>query len=132
MASTDSSRETIDKCEKLGCAGYLVKPVNIDKLYEVLEYNLFAPMGVRRKYLRAPFIKKVNLTFNGVTQDLYAETLSEGGIYLRKKDPFPVGSEVEIALPLKDRPVRLRGNVIYTKGVFGDVFKIPPGMALRI
>lgn len=131
MVSTDSSKEMIDKCEKLGSAGYLIKPVNVDKLYESLENNLFAPMGIKRKYLRAQFIKKVNLTFNGLTHELYAETLSEGGIYIRTKDPFPVGSKIELTLPLKNNNINLCGNVIYTKGIFGDIFRIPPGMAIE-
>lgn len=131
MVSTDSNKEMIKKCEGLGISGYLIKPVNIDKLHEVLQDNIFAPMGIKRKFLRVSFIKKIILTFNGISHELYAETLSEGGIYIRKKDPFPVGSEVEIALPLDDSSLYLRGIVIYTKGIFGDVFRIPPGMAVE-
>lgn len=131
MVSTDSSKETIEKCEKLGCSDYLIKPVNIERLHEVLEDNIFAPMGMKRKYLRASVIEKITLTFNGTSHELYSEKLSEGGMYIRKKDPLPVGSEVEITLPLKDNSVHLRGNVIYTKGVYGDMFRVPPGMGIE-
>lgn len=37
MVSGDNSRETIKKCTRLGCVGYLAKPVNADKLREALE-----------------------------------------------------------------------------------------------
>jgi len=37
MVSGDDSKETIAKCRKLGCVGYLIKPVNADKLHEALE-----------------------------------------------------------------------------------------------
>ena len=73
----------------------------------------------------------MNLTFNGASYELYTETLSEGGIYIRTKDPFPVGSKIEITLPLKNKNINLSGNVIYTKGIFGDIFRIPPGMAIE-
>jgi CheY-like chemotaxis protein len=37
MVSGDDSKETINKCMRLGCVGYLAKPVNADKLREALE-----------------------------------------------------------------------------------------------
>jgi CheY-like chemotaxis protein len=37
MVSGDDSRETIAKCRRLGCIGYLIKPVSSDKLQEALE-----------------------------------------------------------------------------------------------
>jgi len=37
MVSGDDSKETIKKCMRLGCVGYLAKPVNADKLREALE-----------------------------------------------------------------------------------------------
>jgi CheY-like chemotaxis protein len=37
MVSGDDSKETIAKCRRLGCVGYLIKPVNADKLHEALE-----------------------------------------------------------------------------------------------
>jgi CheY-like chemotaxis protein len=37
MVSGDDSKETIKKCMRLGCAGYLAKPVSADKLREALE-----------------------------------------------------------------------------------------------
>jgi Tfp pilus assembly protein PilZ len=53
-------------------------------------------------------------------------------MYIRNKDPFRVGTNVEIALPLKnDEMMSLEGTVIYVKGVGGDMFKIAPGMAIE-
>lgn len=132
MVSIDSSSERIEKCKKLGCAGYLLKPIKIGKLHEILQECIFSPLGRNRKHLRAAFHEKVSITCGGIPSNLYAETLSEGGIYIRKKDPFPVGSEVEVTLPLKSgEPIHLKGVVVYIKGLFGDMFKIPPGMAIE-
>ncbi len=37
MVSGDDSKETINKCKRLGCVWYLAKPVNADKLSEALK-----------------------------------------------------------------------------------------------
>lgn len=37
MVSGDDSKETVKKCMRLGCIGYLAKPVSADKLREALE-----------------------------------------------------------------------------------------------
>jgi Tfp pilus assembly protein PilZ len=59
-------------------------------------------------------------------------SLSEGGMYIRDRNPFSVGAEIEVALPLKDeKTINLKGTVIYVKGLSGDVFKVAPGMAIE-
>jgi len=131
MVSGDSSRQMIQKCRELGCTGYLTKPVRADALHAALKC-VVSPGYARRHHLRAPVNKKVIVNHEGVEYELYAETLSEGGIYIRKKDPFPVGSDVEVTLPLNDESsVRLKGDVVHVKGFFGGEFKILPGMGIR-
>ncbi len=131
MMSCDSSPQMIQKCRELGCAGYLTKPVKAYELHEALKC-LASPKGTKRKHFRALLNKKVVVNHQGVEYELYAETLSEGGIYIRKKDPFPVGSDVEVTLPLKDESlVRFKGEVVHIKGFFGGEFKILPGMGIR-
>ena len=132
MVSVDSSKETIEQCKKLGCAGYLIKPVKIDKLYYIIEESLFPFLGTKRRHLRVLFNEKVIVAYKGKPHELYAETLSEGGIFVRKKDSFPLGSEVEVTLSLKDgESIHLKGTVIYLKELFGNIFKLPPGMAIE-
>lgn len=132
MISVDSRSETIEKCKELGSAGFLTKPLKINRLHEILQDCIFLPMGIKRRYLRIPLNKKVSLTCNGVLDELYTESLSEGGVYIIKNDPFPVGSQVELTLPLGSKKnISLKGAVIYTKGLFGSEFRIPPGMAIE-
>jgi len=132
MVSSDSNKEIIEKCRKLGCASYLTKPVKIDKLHETLEGCIFSPKGSKRKNLRASVNKKVTVAHNGIKYKLYTESLSEKGMYIRKKDPLPIGSEVEVTLPLKDGDsIQVKGDVVYIKELFGDVFKVPPGMGIK-
>lgn len=132
MVSGDLSMEMMQKCKSFGCAEYLTKPIKIDKLHDALQECLFSGTGKKRNYLRVPFNAKVAILHNEKQINLYAESLSERGIYLRKKDPFPVGSTVEIVLPLKDgKSIKLQGTVIYIKGLLGDVLKVSPGMAIE-
>ena len=47
-------------------------------------------------------------------------------------DPFPRGAELNIKLPLDgSRVLDLNGKVVYTKGLYGDEFVTPPGMAVE-
>jgi two-component system cell cycle response regulator DivK len=132
MVSTDSSSELIEKCKSLGCVGYLTKPVKLDQLHDTLETSVFSQIRRKRKHLRVPVNRKVNIVYNGIQHELYSENISEKGIYIRKKDPFPIGSQIEVVFPLDDgESVRLRGEVIHVKGLFGDVLTVPPGMGIE-
>jgi CheY-like chemotaxis protein len=131
MVSVDSSSETIAKCWRLGCFDFLAKPLKIDKLHDSLQRCFFSHAGTNRKYIRASHNKKVVVTYEDTEYQLYTETLSEGGMYIRKEEPFPSGSEVTVRFSLEDGGVvELKGDVIYTKKVFGDFLTLPPGMAI--
>jgi CheY-like chemotaxis protein len=130
MMSTNP--KTARDSEKFDGCGFLTKPVQIEDLHEVLQNCIFKPMGFVRKHLRIPFTQKVTITCDGIKHDLFAETLSEGGMYIRKKDPFPVSTSLEISIPLKDSSaLSFKGRVIYVKGLSADLFRVPPGMAVE-
>jgi len=132
MVSSDSTISVVKKCQALGCAGYLKKPVKLDKLHDILETCAFSEVRKKRKYLRIPINKKVSVVLHGVEHELYTETLSERGVFIRKRDPFPIGSHVEIVLPLDEgEPIRLQGEVIHVKGLFGEAMTTPPGMGIE-
>lgn len=112
MVSGDDSKETIEQCKKNGSAGYLKKPVTIAELHKALEECLFA----RRKHCRVSVNKEVIVIYNEKTYSLITETLSEGGVYVKKNDPFPLGSEVEVTLPFLDSgSFSVRGSVVYAR-----------------
>ena len=132
MVTTDARVETIDECRRLGCSGYITKPVNIRKIHEILQESLYSPMGFRRRHVRATYTEKVSVSYEGIAYELYAGSLSEGGIYVTKKDSFPIGSEVAVTLYLGGgKELCIDASVVYIKGVYGDLFKTPPGMALE-
>jgi CheY-like chemotaxis protein/Tfp pilus assembly protein PilZ len=132
MVTTESNKESIERCENLGCSGYITKPINIDRVHEVLQEHLYVSQGFKRKHIRTSFSKKVSIIHNGTTYKFYAVNLSAGGIYITTIDPFPIGSKVKINLYLDDeQTLSLDASVVYSKNLYGDSFKNPPGMALE-
>jgi DNA-binding response OmpR family regulator len=132
MLSTDSSVKTMENCRALGCYSYLHKPVKLHELHAVVEECFFAATGTNRRHVRTMFHKKVTVIYKDTSYDLPAETLSAGGIYVRKKGPLPVGSEVRVIVPLRaGAKLSLKGVVIYTKDLFGGLLTMAPGMAIE-
>ena len=132
MATAKSDRKSYKECERMGCSGYITKPVKITELNDMLNQCITYKGGKKRKFLRSKFEKKVSVTCNGVTNEYHAVSLSEGGIFIRQRAPFRVGTEVELAIPLKDGTIlHVTGIVIYIKDIGGDIFKIPPGNGIE-
>jgi len=91
-----------------------------------------SPQGRRRRYRRFPLYRKVRVTCNGQSQELYSEDISLGGIYLKTKEPFPKGSEVALTLPLEEgTKVHLNGVIVYTINTSHNSMKKPVGMAIE-
>ena len=132
MMSSNSDTDIKKKCRKMGCSSFLPKPIKIDQLHIALEECSFSPLGPRRKHLRVSVNKKVAVKYKGKNYDLYTETLSEGGVYLRKRDSFPIWSELEIRISVdKGHILNMIGTVVHTKEITSDVFKMPPGMGVK-
>lgn len=132
MLTTLSGTEARKTAGRLKCSGYLTKPVKVTDLNQVMNRCITYEGGRQRKLLRATLGKRVEVTVHGETKEYQAIALSEGGIYLRKAITFPVGTEVVIHLTVKDdKTLKLKGTVIYTKSITGDLFKVAPGMAVE-
>ena len=88
--------------------------------------------GTRRRYTRVTFCKKVDVRYDGANYELDSENLSEGGMYIRTKEPFPTGSELEIILSLGvGSKIYLTGVVVYETSPLNSSSKLPPGMAIE-
>jgi len=132
MVSNDGSPDSVRKCADLGAYDYLTKPLKIDRLHKVLQECLFGHKGTNRKHLRERFVRKLKVYCEGKDYEFYAETLSEGGIYLRTRDPLPIGTDVDITLHLDETHfLQAKGIVIYTKRIHEDFMNLPPGMAIQ-
>jgi CheY-like chemotaxis protein len=130
MVTTTLDRKSYEECKKLGCSGYLKKPVKIMEMYNILNNCISYPINKKRKFLRTLFKKKVIINCKSLREEQYAENLSQRGIFVRKRNPFSVGTEVGIALPLQgEETINLNGKILYVKK--GDVSEIPLGMAIE-
>jgi len=131
IVHTDLTTDIVENCKNLGCAGYLTKPIRIEELYDTLE-NVFSPREIKRKYLRVTVNKKVHVVHRNNEYTLYTANLSEGGVYIRKTNPFPIGSEMEITLPLENESsLTIKGVVVHVKGLFSDILHSTPGMGVQ-
>jgi len=105
------------------------------KVLEHLEAEIgksASPPGEKRRHVRVASSRKVFVTCNGSPHELYTENLSEGGIYILTNAPFPIGTKLEMALPLDaGTQIHVKGVVIYIKRPFSDVFEHPSGMAIE-
>jgi len=131
IVHTNLAPDIIEDCNRLGCAGYLTKPIRIEELYDTLE-NVFSPRKIKRKHLRVSVNKRIDVVYKGKEYTLYTANLSEGGTYIRKTNPFPIGSEMEITMHLENGgPMTVKGVVVHVKGLLIDVFNSTPGMGVQ-
>jgi CheY-like chemotaxis protein len=130
LVSLDPAAAVGGKFASFGCAGFLQKPLTIEQLNRTL-YDILSFSGGKRQFLRITLNEKVVVTHAVKKEQLFAVTLSEGGIFLRKRDPFPVGAEVTIELPVYDKIFRIRGSVIYVREAFQNDYSVDPGVAVR-
>ena len=124
-------KEDAKECLSRGANFFLEKPVKIDQLHKAVAL-CYQSRKIPRKHLRAPINRPVKLYFEDKYYTCQAITLSEGGIYVRRVAPLPVGTEVEVEMTdVSSDSIRLRGEVIYNKSISGRKFSIPPGMAIQ-
>ncbi|NIR15789.1 MAG: response regulator, partial [Desulfobacterales bacterium] len=122
----ENATRYLEQCEEFGATGHLMKPVNIIELHEVLQECLFVPKGITRRFMRTEYRDRIELSIGDQALEAYTVSLSEGGIYIRTSEPLPEGTRVSLNLPIReDRSLAVRGTVLYTKGLFGDIMKLP-------
>jgi CheY-like chemotaxis protein len=132
MLSGINDSATVAQCMDLGCSDYLSKPFNVCELHGMLQEWIYQPVGGKRRHLRTEINAHVNVLYNGMLYGLRSETLSEGGIYIKKEVPLPVGSKVRVTLEARDGKVLiLDGRVIYIRGINNYDTHISPGMAIE-
>lgn len=130
LLTEDGADEVAGK-QAYECAAFLRKPILLESFNALLNKLFPFPKGPRQ-HLRAPMNQRVALHFGDRYTLCHAVTLSEGGIYLRRVAPLPVGTAVAVSIPEDGiERLRLRGEVIYTRDISGRKFSIPPGMAIR-
>ncbi len=80
---------------------------------------------------RVRLSSKVYLTYNGELHELHTRNLSEGGVYIKTRKPFPVGAEVEIRLPLETvGEIRAKGVVVHIQCPLDETPEHPSGIGI--
>lgn len=132
MMAASADKETVTICRECGCVSFMKKPVSITDLHCAIQDCIFAPSGTSRRHVRVKTNIKVYLTSNGSTNPVYTEAISEGGMFIRMKDPLPVGTGVMVEIPLGGvLELRLSGHVIYTKTLEAGSMNVSPGIAVE-
>ena len=114
-----------------GCRAFLTKPIDIHQLHSALS-EIGPPSAFRRKHLRADFHRNVALSYDNQRIECQGITLSEGGIFIRRRTPFTQGCRLKIEIPISNRPpLCFEGEVLYIKELSKHRFTMPSGMAIR-
>ena len=96
------------------------------------ERIIYRPVGWKRRHLRVDVELRANVLYNGMLYGLNSETISEGGIYIKKEVPLPVGSEVQVSFNAGNgNDLSLNGRVIYVRVFNNYDIDISPGMAVE-
>jgi CheY-like chemotaxis protein len=132
MISDTSDSETYEECKKIGCAGFLTKPIKAPELHDTLNKYITYPGDKKRKFLRSSLHDKVTVSHKGISEELHIFCISIGGVYVGKTNPYSVGTDVEVSLMVKDEKIiNLKGTVIYVKDLNNAIYDLIPGMAIE-
>ena len=132
MLSGIDDSATVSQCKEFGCSDYLPKPFNVRELHSMLQEWIYQPVGWKRRHLRVDHEMRANVLYNGMLYGLNSETISEGGMYIKKEVPLPIGSEVQVSFAVNDGTyLNLNGRVIYIRDYNNYDTDISHGMAIE-
>lgn len=111
VITVESSPAVREECVRLGCAGFLLKPVRLSDLNEQLQLCV-AGRGKSRRDIRAPFSRPLQVFAEGESLCYPAANLSEHGIFLLSDQPFAIGTHLAVALPIEGGEEQLLSGVV--------------------
>ena len=116
-------------CCEITIAKVRTKPVSMRDLIGVIQEHL--PYQNRRRGIRAPLAMKALIYQESEPVPCQVLNLSEGGVFVMKKNPFPIGHEIHMLFPFQnaDEPVEVFGRVAYVVETARG--KHPRGMGIQ-
>lgn len=113
----------------LAVAQVRIKPVSMRDLIRVIQEYL--PYQNRRRSIRAPLSMKALIYQENKPVPCQVLNLSEGGVFVMRKNPIPIGREIHMLLPFQDadEPVEVFGKVAYVVETARG--KHPRGMGIQ-
>lgn len=126
---SDPASFTDPGCREVTVAGIPTKPVSMRSLLTVIQEHL--PYQNRRCGIRAPFAMKALIRDRDKFAPCQVLNLSEGGVFVMRKNPLPIGKDVDMLLPFQDTgaPIEVHGKVVYV--VETARRKHPRGMGIQ-
>ena len=87
----------------------------------------------RRKYFRIKLITKVAMLREDRFHYFYSRDLSAGGIFLETDTPYPIGSTLEMEIPLPEitDKIHLKGKVVRVVNIEERQKGNTPGMGIQ-
>lgn len=132
MMAARHSKTAHNEYIRFGYEGLLTTPFDLRQMHTLIQEFLATGETQKRHHARIRFKLPVTLTHNENSREYQPLNLSEGGIYLKTERPLPVGTVVDLCLPLPGAsPLKLTGLVVYQKGSSSEVRKAAPGMAIK-
>jgi len=121
-----------ERWKELGCAACLFKPVEPHFFYQTIQAAI---EPVPREHIRLTTPLKVAMSdgktlSDGAERMEYATTISEGGLYLRTLHPKPRNTSTPVRIFIKDRMIKARAEVLYSKTMDSGDFH-EPGMGMK-
>ncbi len=127
--TADDSTAMRDACLAAGCAGYFVKPIAPDSLYQAIQA---ASEATPRKNIRITTALKARLASGpeGRPRTEEVTSLSIGGLYVKTAFPEPVMATVSLTLLVGSREIAATAVVLYSSEKAGGKHAVP-GMGLK-
>ncbi len=119
------------ECERLGCSGFLSKPVEPDVLYRRLqEVSETVPrQNIRIAVSLKAFVGPLDTAAGSRHMESVTE-LSEGGFFIQTNDPRPKDDRLQVRMVLPNRELSATAVVLYSFAPKAGSFKVP-GMGVK-
>lgn len=118
--------------KKLGCKTVIEKPLRIRTITAAVQQALNLAGKNRRRFPRVQFRKKIEVFHMGVGTTLRCENLSEGGAFVATSRPIPMGTVLDMVMPVGKSNLHLKGKVIFHLGFDKESAQSPlKGMSIR-
>ena len=129
VLSSDPASFDSQGCKGITVAGVRTRPISMGDLIAVIQEHL--PYKNKRRGIRAPLAMKAMIRKGDELVPCQVLNLSEGGVFIMKKTPFPMGTAVHLLLSLQEveTPLEVTGKVVYV--VEKARGKHPPGMGVQ-
>jgi len=129
VLTSSGSESTREEFLRLGCCGFLKKPINITELHGAIRKCMKGNNS--RLNIRASLLMKALIECEDEKRELFSSNLSADGMFLRTTAPFGVGKELDIVFNVdQEDPVELKGKVIYINELSHEI-EPEPGMGIK-